>query len=291
VSHFLSPLFAQGFFTSSIVRDALAIGAAVALVCGPIGVFAVIRGQAFATEALSDVGATGASAAYLAGVGPLWGFLVAGVGAAAAMELIGIQRPRGRDLATGIVLGLALGLAALFLYLYTTANNTTGATVTVLFGSLFAVDSSTIPAIVALSLVALALLAVLVRPLLLSSVDPDLAAARGVPVRAVGALYLLALSIAVSLSALTIGAILGTGLMIGPAAAAVRLVRRPVLAMVVAAGLGITATWLAIALAYDSYYWPPHRHGWPVSFFVVAVVLAIYLLAGAVRSRRERKPA
>jgi zinc/manganese transport system permease protein len=289
VSHFLQPLFAQGFFTSASVHTGLLVGAAVALVSGPIGVFAVIRGQSFATEALSDVGATGASAAFLVGVGPLWGFLVAGVGAAAVMELIGIQRPRGRDLATGIVLGAALGLAALFLYLNTTEHSTTGAAVTVLFGSLFAFDSSTIPVVVALSAVAVALVVALARPLLLSSVNPDMAAARGVPVRLVGALYLLALAVAVSLSALTIGAILGTALMIGPAATALRLVRRPGRSMVVAAGLGVLATWLGIVLAYDSYYWPPRGHGWPVSFFVVGIVLVLYIAAGVPEWWRGRR--
>jgi zinc/manganese transport system permease protein len=291
VSHFLSPLFAQGFFTSSTVHTGLLVGAVVAIVAGPVGVFAVIRGQSFAAEALSDVGATGASAAVLIGVGPLWGFLAAGVVAAAVMELIGIQRARGRDLATGIVLGAALGLAALFLYLDTTQTSTTGVAVSVLFGSLFALAPSTVPVIIALSVVSLALLLVLARPLLLSSVNPDLAAARGVPVRLVGALFLLALSLAVSLTALTIGAILGTALMIGPAATALRLVKRPAVAMVVAAGLGIAATWLAIVLAYDSYYWPPHGHGWPVSFFVVGVVLVIYVLAGVPEWWRARRAA
>ena len=82
--------------------------------------FTVIRGQSFAGEALGDIGATGGSSAYLAGIAPLWGFVGIAVAAAGAMELIGIQRARGRDLATGIVLGAGFGLAALFLYLGTT---------------------------------------------------------------------------------------------------------------------------------------------------------------------------
>jgi len=285
----VAAIIGQGFFSSGAVHVALIVGATVALVSGSVGVFAVIRGQSFAGEALSDVGATGASAAFLVGVQPLWGLLSAAVGAAAVMELIGIQRPRGRDLATGIVLGASLGVAALFLYLDTTYHSTTGATVTILFGSLFAIDPSTIPAIVALSLVALVLVVLIHRPLLLSSLNADMAAARGIPVRAVGALYLLALAVAVSLSALTIGAILGTALLVGPAATALRLTRRPSAAMLAAAGIGVAATWLGIVLAYDSFYWPPHGHGWPVSFFVVAVILALYLLAGLPGLRRARR--
>ncbi len=275
----LGLVFGHGFFSSGSVHVALAVGAAVAIVTGAVGVFAVIRGQAFAGEALSDIGAAGGSGAFLGGIGALWGFLASAVGAAAVMELIGIQRPRGRDLAAGIVLGASLGLAALLLYLATTVRSTTGATVSILFGSLFAVDRATMPAIVVFSLVALGLVVLVQRPLLLSSLSPELAAARGIPVRLVGSIYLLALAVAVALAALTIGAVLGTALLIGPAASALRLTNRPGRAIVIAAGIGIAATWLGIVLAYDSFYWPPRGHGWPVSFFVVALVLAAYLLS------------
>ena len=109
------------------------------------------------------------------------------------------------------------GLAALFLYLDTTAAATTGATQQILFGSIFVIDVSTVPVVVAFGAVALALLAILYRPLLLSSLSPDLAAARGVPVRLVGLAYMLALALAVGLSSLAIGAILSTALLVGPA--------------------------------------------------------------------------
>ena len=149
MSHFLAPVFAPGFFESEAVHIALGVGALVAIVTGVVGVFTVMRGQSFAGEAFGDIGTTGGSGAFLVGVGPLWGFVAINVVAAGAMELIGIQRPRGRDLATGIVLGAGIGLAALFLYLDTTYHNTTGATVTILFGSVFAISSSTIPLIAA----------------------------------------------------------------------------------------------------------------------------------------------
>lgn len=290
MSHFLEPLFAHGFFDNGLVHKEIAVGAAVAVVSGVVGLFAVIRGQAFACEALSDVGAAGASGAFLIGVGSVWGFLAAGVGAAAVMELIGIQRPRGRDLATGIVLGASLGLAALFLHLITTQHSTTGATDTILFGSLSDPSATPTLAIVVLSVIALGLVLVVLRPLLMSSLSPELATARGIPVRLVGAVYLLALAVTVALAALTIGAILSTALLVGPAAAALRLTKRPGRAIVVACLTGVAATWLGIVLAWDSFDWPPRGHGWPVSFFVVAVILVFYLLAGVpelIRSRRE----
>jgi zinc/manganese transport system permease protein len=281
-------IVASGFWSSGQVHIALIVGTIVALVSGPLGIFTVIRGQSFAGEALGDIGVTGGSGGFLAGIGPLWGFLIINVAAGALMELAGVQRRRGRDLATGVVLGGGLGLAALFLYLNTTIHNTTGAAVTILFGSLFTVQSSTIPLVAGLAALVVAMLAVVARPLLLASASPELAAARGVPVRLMGYAYLLALSLSVALCALTIGAILSTALLIGPAAAALRIVRRPALAVVTAAGLGIAATWIGVLLAYDSYDWPPHHDGWPVSFFVVALVFGGYLVCGAVGARGRR---
>jgi zinc/manganese transport system permease protein len=289
VSPFLGAVFAPGFFDSGTVHIDLLVGTMVALVAGMVGVFTVMRGQSFAGEALGDIGTTGGSGAYLVGVGPLWGFVAISIVAAAAMEMIGIQRPRGRDLATGIVLGAALGLAALFLYLDATNSSTTRATVTILFGSLSAVAGSTVPLIVLLSVIVLGILTALYRPLLLSSVSAELAAARGIPVRLVGALYLLALAISVALASMTIGTILSTALLVGPAATALRLTRRPATAILAAGLIGIGATWLGIVLAYDSYTWSSARHAWPVSFFVVTIVFILYLLAGVPELWRARR--
>lgn len=292
MSDFLAPVFAPGFFASEAVHIALGVGTLVAIVTGMVGVFTVMRGQSFAGEAFGDIGTTGGSGAFLAGVGPLWGFVLGNLLAAAAMETIGIQRTRGRDLAAGIVLGASIGLAALFLYLATTEQSTTGATVTILFGSAFAIASSTVPLILLLSLLVLGLILALYRPLLLATVSPEMAAARGIPVRAIGALYLLALALAAALAAITIGSILGTALLVGPAASALRLTKRPPLAMLTAAGIGIGAMWMGIVLAYDSYEWPPSGHGWPISFFVVTIVFILYLISGLPerRQRRDRPP-
>ena len=179
------------------MQIALAVGALVAVVTGVVGVFTVMRGQSFAGEAFGDIGTTGGSGAYLSASGRCGASCCGNVIAAGAMEAIGVQRPRGRDLATGIVLGAGIGLAALFLYLYTTEHSTTGATVTILFGSVFAISSSTIPLIVLLSASCWRSRSTLYRPLLLSSINAEMASARGIPVRLVGMLYLLALALAV----------------------------------------------------------------------------------------------
>ncbi len=285
----LGAIVAPGFFSSASVRLALTVGALVTIVAACVGVFTVIRGQSFAGEALGDIGAAGGSSAYLAGIAPLWGFVAIAVAAAGVMELIGIQRARGRDLATGIVLGAGFGLAALFLYLGTTYNNTTGATVTILFGSIFALDTSILPLISAFGALALLIILVFYRPLLLVSVSPELAAARQLPTRLIGGLYLLAMALAVALSAVTIGAILSTALLVGPAATALQLTRRPGRAIAVAGAFGVGAMWLGILLAYDSYDWPPSHHGWPVSFFVVTLVLIAYVLSRLVPTGKRRR--
>jgi zinc/manganese transport system permease protein len=289
VSAPIASLIARGFFSSEVVGVALLVGTIVAVVSGTVGVFTVIRGQSFAGEALGDVNTTGGSAAFRAGVAPLWGFVAVSVAAAGAMELIGIQRPRGRDLATGIVLGFFLGLAALLFYLVSTLQNTTGAAQTVLFGSVFTVSSSMLPLVALLGALALGLVALLYRPLLLSSVSVEMAAARGLHVRALGVAYLLALALAVALAALTIGSILSTALLVGPAATALRLTRRPATAIAAAAAIGVGAMWLGIVLAYDSFDWTS-AGGWPVSFFVVSLVFLGYLLSGlpGLLARRAR---
>jgi zinc/manganese transport system permease protein len=279
VHQVLRAIVEPGFFSDPSVQLAAVVGGLVALVAGNVGVFTVIRGQSFAGEALGDMGAAGGSSAYLIGVAPLWGFIAVAVAAAGVMELIGIQRARGRDLATGIVLGAGFGLAALLLYLGTTFDNTTGATITILFGSIFLLERSILAPALALGVIALAIVLVLNRPLLLASVSPELAAARGIPVRLIGGLYLIAMAVAVALSAVTIGAILSTALLIGPAATALALTDSPGRAIITAGAVGVGATWLGLLLAYDSYYWPPLHQGWPVSFFVVTLVLIAYLAA------------
>jgi zinc/manganese transport system permease protein len=295
MGHPLRAIFEPGFFTSAPVHVALLAGGVVALVSGIVGTFTVMRGQSYAGHALGDISATGGSASFLIGISPLWGFAGTSVVAAGIMDMIGVRRPRGRDLATGIVRGAGLGLAALFLYWDTTRTSTTGAPVTILFGSIFTIGSSMIPVIAVFSLVAVGIVAVLYRPLLLSSVSTDLAVVRGVPVRIAGALCLAAIALAVSLSAITIGAILSTALLVGPAATALRLTSRPGLMLTWSAVIGVAATWLGVLLAYDSYYWPPTGRGWPVSFFVVVLILIFYLLAQFAgknaRESRNEEPA
>ena len=187
---------------------------------------------------------------------------------------------------TGIVLGAGLGLSALLLYLDVTTTSTTGAAVTVMFGSMFAISPSIVPLAVAVGAAALAAIVLLYRPLLLSSLDPELAAVRGVPVRLISLLYLFVLALAVSLSAITVGAVLSTALLIGPAATALRMTSRPDHAILLAPLIGLVAVWAGILLAYDSYYWTP-GHGRPVSFFIVALIFLFYIAVDRMAGSRH----
>jgi zinc/manganese transport system permease protein len=288
-SSVLHAVFEPGFWGSQPVRDALLTGAVVALVSGAVGVFTVLRGQSFAGHSLADLGTLGGSGAFLLGIGPLWGFITAGVAVGGAMDLAGSERRSARDVSTGIVLGAVLGVSALLLYFDTTSGSTTGVTVTVLFGSLFSVSGATIPATIAFAALGLGTLALLYRPLLLSSVGPELAAARGVRVRLLGFVFMIVVGVTVALASLIVGTILSPALLVGPSAAALRLTRRPVAAMVTAGAIGVGACWLGTLLAYDSYKWPPAGDGWPVSFFVVALIFVTYLASGARRAARARR--
>ena len=285
----MGAVFEPGFFTSSPVHVAIVIGTVVAVVSAVVGVFTVMRGQSFAGHALTDVATAGGSGAFLIGMSPLLGFVGLSAAGAGVLETIGVQRARSRDLATGLVLGAAIGLSALFLYLDSTTTATTGATQQILFGSIFTTDPGTIPLVVSFSVVALGAIVIAYRPLLLSTVSTDIAAARGAPVRTAGLLFMLALAVAVGLSSLAIGTILSTALLIGPPATALRLTRSVGRALLVASLIGVGATWLGVLLAYDSYYWGSSHQALPVSFFIVVLVFAAYLLSGLrVRARAPR---
>lgn len=278
-------VFAPGFFANHEVINALWVGAAVAVVSGLVGVFVIVRGQSFAGHALTDLGATGAAGAVLVGANVWYGFLSFGLMAGVGIEGLG-NRVRNRDVATGLVLSFAMGLGALFLYFDTFQANAS-VSMLVLFGSVFVFDPALTPLLITVGLVALVLLFILYRPLLLSSVSPILAQARGVPVRLVSVLFMLVLAAAVEDGALVLGALLSTALLIGPAATAVRLTARPGRALFWSALLAVASTWAGIVCSYDSYYWPPYGRGWPVSFFIAVIVLMVYL-AAQLAPRRSR---
>jgi zinc/manganese transport system permease protein len=284
-------LVEPGLWSNAAVQTGLGVGAVVAIVSALVGLFTVMRSQSFAGHALADVATAGGAGAGVLGVSPLAGFVVGSLVGAGAMEAIGVERVRQRDVATGVVLGAATGLSALFLYLITLNSSSTGSTQLILFGSLFLVTRSTFLVVVGLSAAVCLALASLGRPLLFASLSPDAAKARGVAVTRVALLFTLLVAVTVGLSSIVIGSVLSTALLIGPPAAALRLGRRLSTTFLVASILGVVAVTLGVVLSYDSYFWWPSHRTLPVSFCVVALVVLELVLVnlGRVMGRhRER---
>ena len=276
--------FEPGLWSNEAVRTGIGVGAVVAVVSALVGLFTVVRGQSFAGHALADVATAGGAGAGVAGFSPFAGFVVGSLVGAGAMQTIGVERVRQRDVATGVVLGGATGLSALFLYLISLNSSSTGSTQSILFGSLFSVSHETFLIVSGVSLAVCLALAAVGRPLLFISLSPDAAVARGVARGRVALLYMLLVAITVSLSAVVVGSVLSTALLIGPAASALRLRRRLSETFVVAAALGVTAVALGVVLSYDSFYWWPSHRALPVSSCVVALVVGELVLVSALRA-------
>jgi zinc/manganese transport system permease protein len=248
------------------MRTAFIAGGLVAIIAGSVGFFLVLRSLTFAGHALSHVGFAGATGAVLVGTSPLWGLLAFTLAAAVIMGLLG-ERLRGRDVAVGIILSLALGLGVLFMSLYTT--RATQATA-ILFGNVLGVSPETVWALVGLTGVSLAALAFISRPLLFATLAPELAEARGVSLRLVSVLFLAIVAIAVAEAAQVVGVLLVFALMVGPAATSLRLTARVGWGIGLAVLLALVETWLGIALAYTT--------DWPTTFWIVLLSCAVYFL-------------
>jgi zinc/manganese transport system permease protein len=253
-------------FDYDFMRSAFAAAGIVAIVSGAVGYFLVLRSQTFAGHALAHVGFTGATGAFLIGVAPLWGMVLVTVAAATGMGFMG-ERLAKRDVAIGVILSLSLGFGLLFLHFFT---RIAGAATALLFGNVLAVDSETVCTLLALGLASLAALAVISRPLLFASLQPEVAEARGVSLRLYGILFLIIVAVATAECAQIVGVLLVFTLMIGPAAAAQRLTRGAGAGVLLSAGLALAEAWLALALAYYT--------DWPPSFWITALSAGVYML-------------
>ncbi len=253
------PMLDYGF-----MRNAFAAAAIVALVAGPVGYFLVLRGQTFAGHALAHIGFTGATGAFLIGISPLWGLLGMTVAGGVAIGLMG-ERLAQRDVAIGLVLALALGFGLLFLHFVT--SYATQATA-LLFGNVLAVDQATVWSLLALGVVALAALGVIARPLLFASLQPELAEAKGVSLRLMAVLFLAIVAFATAEAAQIVGVLLVFTLMVGPAAASLRLTRRVGPGVLLAAAFALAEAWGGLALAYET--------NWPTSFWITALSGLVY---------------
>jgi zinc/manganese transport system permease protein len=265
------------------VHNALWAGAVVAVVSGVIGVFVVARGMSFAVHAISELGFTGAAGALLIGVDPIIGIFGGSLVVGLALGLLSL-RGRERDSAIGAVLAFGLGVGVLFITLYqgyaTTALN-------LLFGTIVAVSDGQLRELAIVAAFVLAGVAVLYRPLHFSSVDPEIAAARGVPLRALSVAIFLLLALTTAEAIQVVGVLLVLTLVITPAAAAQRLTGRPGLALVLSVGIALVSTEGGILLSLAQNSASPNR-AWPTSFFISAISFAAYVVARIVDWSRSR---
>jgi zinc/manganese transport system permease protein len=264
------------------MRNALLAGTGIAACCGAVGYFVVLRSQVFTGDALSHVAFTGALAALAAGADLRLGLFGATIAVAVGMGLLG-RSGRADDVVIGSVFAWMLGLGVLFLSIYTSsssgANGTAG--VSVLFGSILGLSTGAARAAALIGAMILGGVLLIARPLLFASLDEAVAAARGVPVRALGVGFLALVGVAAAETTQAVGALLLLGLLAAPAAAAHHLTTRPFRGLALSTALAIVAVWVGLA---GSYVFPSV----PPSFAIIATAVVTFAVAAALHGAARR---
>jgi zinc/manganese transport system permease protein len=254
------------------MRHAYLAGTFIALACGLVGYFLVLRTQVFAGDALSHVAFTGALAAAAAGLDVRVGLFAATVVVAVGIGAAG-ERARADDAVIGSVFAWVLGLGVLFLSIFTTSSSGSGngsAGVRVLFGSIFGLSAGDARVAAVIGIAAVAGLLAVARPLLFSSVDPGVAEGGGVPVRLLGLVFLGLLGVVAAEGTQAVGALLLLGLLAAPAGAAYRLTANPYAGLALSGAVAVGSMWAGLALSYAIHPLPP-------SSAIVFVAVAAYL--------------
>ena len=266
--------------STQFMRHALIGGSFVALAAGLLGYFVITRQNAFAAHALAHIGFPGATGAILVGAPVTLGLAVFCIGGGVLIGLFG-KRVAEREIATGTILALATGLGVLFASL---AGANASTTTSVLFGNLLAVSADQLVVFGLFTVAVVLALAVVARPLLFASVDPAVAEARGVPVRALGLAFVVLLALTVTMAVQVVGTLLLFALVVTPAATALRLTARPGAVAAISVAIALGSVWLGLVLSA--------MVNLPPSFFVVAVAVTVWLVVLALTSRRRelRRP-
>jgi zinc/manganese transport system permease protein len=251
------------------MQNALVVGTLVAVLAGAIGYFVVLRGQSFAAHMLSQVGFPGAAAGVLVHTSPVLGLVVFCVGGALGIGWSGRSVDTGRrteSAAIGSILAFSLALGLLFFRLY--AGSAQGI-YAFLFGTILGITDRDVLLTGVTTLIALAAITVIGRPLLFASVDPDAAEARGVPLRAISIAFLILVALSVAVTVQLIGTLLIFALLVAPGAAAQQLTARPGVGLALTIALSLLFVWLGLAIAYFT--------SLPVGFLVTSLAFATYL--------------
>lgn len=250
---------------SPFMRNALIGGTIIALAAGLIGYFIVVRRNAFAAHALAHIGLPGATGAVLLGLPPVLGLGVFCLGGALFIGALG-SRAHDRDVVTGTTLAFATGLGLFFNSQATKSSNTM---TNVLFGNLLAISRDQLTAFGVLLAVLGLCIGACYRPLLFSSVNAPVAEAKGVPVRALSVMFMVLLALAVTMAVQVVGTLLLFALIVTPAATAIALTPRPVLAMGISAVISVFSVWIGLGAA-AIFNLPP-------SFLIVTIACGIWL--------------
>ncbi len=272
-------------FEFHFMVNAFRAGTVVAVAAAAIGWYMVLRQQTFAGHTLSVVGFPGAAGAVWLGVSATYGYFAFCIAAALVIALV----PRGRGRAfseesavIGTIQAFALALGFLFVSLYSGFLNGIDS---LLFGSFLGITDAQVLTLLAVGAVSLLVLVGIGRPLLFASIDPDVAAARGIPVRFLSVAFLVVLGVAVAEASQITGSLLVFALLVVPAATAQRLTTRPVTGLLLSVGLGLAVTWIGLGVSYYSSY--------PVGFWTTTVAFSIYVgvqlatrVPAAIRARR-----
>src|SRR5437660_9445962 len=252
------------------MQNAYLRGTLVALTAGIMGYFMVLRSQSFAGHSLANVGFAGATGAVLFGIPPIVGLFLAGVLAAVGIQTLNLAARQNRqsDIAVGAVFTASLALGFLFIAL---APAEYAANVyNVLFGNVLGISDADVGIIAWSTLVLVGAFLIIARPLFFASIDPDVAAARGVPVRALALGFLVLLALAVAVAVQVVGVLLIFALLVTPAAIAQDITTRPAVAAAVAVALALIFTWMGLAVGYFTPY--------PVGFFITTFAFGTYAL-------------
>jgi zinc/manganese transport system permease protein len=260
---------------SSFMMNTWMAATIVAVIAGVTGFFAVLRGSTFAAHAIPNGAFAGAAGAGLLGLNVLWGLAAFAIVGALGIGALG-RRAR-HDVVTALVLVLMLGLGALFV---SWSTEYAEETYSLLFGEVFGVSSTEVVPILVLGIVTIGAIAVMFRPLMLTSAMPEVADARGVSTRRFELAFLVVMALATSMTIPVVGALLMFSLMIGPAAAARSVTARPGVAVALSVAIALVTVWVGIVLSYHT--------NWPLGFFVGVGGALFFLLGRGVAAVRAR---
>jgi zinc/manganese transport system permease protein len=248
---------------SGFMVNAWIVATIVAAVGGTVGFFVVLRGSAFVAHAVPNGSFAGAAAASLIGVSTILGLGVFSVGGALGIGMLG---RRGRhDVATALTLVFMLGLGALLL---SVSVAYAPAIYSLLFGEVLGISSNELAPTIGLAAACLAALALVYRPLLLSSVLAESGQAQGISPLWIELCFLVVVALATTMTVPVVGTALIFSLMVGPPAAARAFTARPHVAIALSVAIALVVVWVAIAVSYET--------NWPVGFFVGSLSAACY---------------